>query len=591
MADFAEQSSLEITGVRPDFPILAQRPHGRPLVYFDNAASTQKPRAVIEAETKYYENDNANIHRAVHTLSQRATEEYEHAREVVREFINAREAAECIFTRGTTEALNLIASCVGRSRLRAGDEILLTQLEHHSNIVPWQLAAEAVNAKVVAAPINDAGEISINEFAKLLSPRTKVVSISWVSNALGTINPIEELIQLTRQRAPNALFVVDAAQWIAHGRTDVQQLDCDFLVFSGHKIYAPTGIGILYGKRKLLEEFPPYQGGGDMIETVSFEKTTYAPLPNKFEAGTPNIAGAIGLAAAIKYVQSIGLEQIAAYEHELLEYATHRAAEVPGLKLIGTAKNKSGVLGFLLDGISTLDIGVKLDEAGIAIRTGHHCCMPLMKRLGIEGSARASFAFYNTKQEIDQLVERLKWIVENHKKSAAKAQAVAAPAPAPNAIEAIQFAARSADSPSAAADAIAEDISLFDDAAGKNDFVIDLGNALPKPFEQLKQLSQRLPGCMSEVYVIGRAKPGAADVLEFAADANADIVRGLIAILQRLFSGQRAADVLAFDVEGFFRRIGLDSFITTQRRNGLGSMVGRLRQIAADIVSRNASSK
>jgi len=575
---------LDLNHTRADFPILAQTVHGKPLIYFDNAASTQKPRAVIEAQRHYYEHDNANIHRAVHTLSQRATHGYEQARETVRKFINARDAAECIFTRGTTDSINLIASCLGRSRLSTGDEVLLSELEHHSNIVPWQLAAQATGSKVIATPINNAGEILIDEFTKRLSLKTKAVSISWVSNALGSINPIAEMIRLTRRHAPNAVFVVDAAQWIAHGVTDVLLLDCDFLVFSGHKLYGPTGVGVLYGKRAVLDALPPYQGGGDMIETVSFEKTTYAALPNKFEAGTPNIAGVIGLAAAIDYVQSIGLADIAAYEHDLLQYATARINEVPTIRVIGTAASKAGVISFLLDGVAALDIGVKLDEAGIAVRTGHHCCMPLMKRLGVEGTVRASFAFYNTKQEVDALVEILKWIAKNHKPAAAAPPACAMASP--QMINAISFAPRSAESPKAAADALAEDIALFDDAAGRSQFVIDLGDRLPKSFGQLKAISQRLPGCMSEVYVIGRAKPGSTNVLEFAADANADIVRGLIAIMQRLFSGQRADDVRAFDVEAFFRRIGLDQFITTQRRNGLGSLVAKLRQLATDIATK-----
>lgn len=581
LSPVASQPPPAISAFRADFPILSQHLHGdKPLIYFDNGASTQKPRAVIDAERRYYEHDNANIHRAVHTLSQRATHAYEAARETVRKFINAREAAECIFTRGTTEALNLIASTVGRSRLHTSGEILLTEFEHHSNIVPWQLAADAVGARVIAAPITDAGELRLDQFASLLNPRTKIVSVSWVSNALGTINPVHEMIRLTRRYAPHAVFVIDAAQWIAHGRTDVQELDCDFLVFSGHKLYAPTGVGVLYGKREILDVLPPYQGGGDMIETVSFERTTYAPLPNKFEAGTPNIAGVVGLAAAIDYVKSIGLDRITAYEHELLAYATRRMSEVPGLRIVGTAKDKSGVISFLIGGFAPLDIGTKLDAQGIAVRTGHHCCMPLMARLGIGGTVRASFAFYNTKQEVDTLVNYLTWLAKNHKPTPA-------PAVSNGALGEVAFAPRVADSPAAAADQLAEDIALFDDPASKNQFVLDLGQSVPPSIDTLRRLSQRLAGCMAEVYVIGRARPGTADVLEFAADANADIVRGLIAIMQRLFSGQRAADVLGFDVEAFFRRIGLDQFITTQRRNGLGSLVGKLRQLAADIVASN----
>lgn len=585
MADLATHP-LDLAAVRADFPILAQRVHGHALVYLDNAATTQKPRHVIEAEARYYRDDNANIHRAVHTLSQRATEAYENARERVRRFINAADHREVIFTRGTTESLNLVAASYGRANLAAGDEILLTTLEHHSNIVPWQLVAQQAGAKVVAAPVNEAGEVPLDEFAARLSDRTRIVSVAWVSNALGTINPIEEMIALVRRRAPRAVFVVDAAQWVAHGRTDVRALGCDFLAFSSHKLFGPTGVGVLYGRRALLEAMPPYQGGGDMIETVSFDGTTYAPLPNKFEAGTPNIAGVVGLAAAIDYVESVGLDAIADHEHDLLAYATARVAEVPGLRVIGTAGRKSGVISFVIDGISALDLGMELDAQGIAVRTGHHCCMPLMTRFGLSGTARASFSLYNTRAEVDRFVEVLKWIVQNYKPQPAPSAAVPAAAAA---LDAIAFAPAVAGSPDAVADELALDFALFDDAAGKNEYLLDLANKLPHAFEQLKQLTARVPGCMSEVYLIARRVPGSPDRLEFAADANADIVRGLIALLQRLYGGQRAADVAAFDVEAFFRRIGLDQFITTQRRTGLAGMVVRLRQLAQEIAAGRAA--
>ena len=578
---------LNLAPVRADFPILAQQIHGHPLVYFDNAATTQKPRAVIEAELRYYECDNANIHRAVHALSQRATEAYEAGRERVRRFINAADHREVLFTRGTTESINLVAATYARANLAPGDEILLSGLEHHSNIVPWQLAAQQTGARVVVAPVNPAGEVPLEDFAARLSDRTRIVSVSWVSNALGTINPIEDMIALVRRRAPRAVFLVDAAQWVAHGRTDVRALDCDFLVFSAHKLFGPTGVGVLYGRRALLEAMPPYQGGGDMIETVRFDATTYAPLPNKFEAGTPNIAGVVGLAAAVDYVQSIGLDAIAEHEHDLLQHATAAMGEVPGLRVVGTAARKSAVISFVIDGISPLDIGIELDAEGIAVRTGHHCCMPLMAHFGLTGTARASFSLYNTRAEVDRFVEVLKWIVKSYRSQPAARPIAPGPpvADAAGAIDAIAFAPPAADSPQAAADALADDFALFDDPAGKNEYLLDLGAKLPRSFDQLKQLTQRVPGCMSEVYVIARPAPGKPGAIEFAADANADIVRGLIALLQRLYSGQRARDVLDFDIEGFFRRIGLDQFITTQRRTGLAGMIVRLRQAAEQVVA------
>jgi cysteine desulfurase/selenocysteine lyase len=569
-------SALDPSKLRADFPILAQAIHGHPLVYLDNAATTQKPRQVIEAERRYYEIDNANIHRAVHTLSQRATEAYEGARERVRRFVNAADHREIILTRGTTESINLVAGSFGRANLKPGDEILLTALEHHSNIVPWQLVAGPTGAKVVAAPITDAGEVILDDFKRLLSPRTRIVSTLWVSNALGTINPIEQMIALTRRHAPQAVFVVDAAQWVAHGPTDVRAIDCDFLAFSGHKLFGPTGVGVLYGKRALLDAMPPYQGGGDMIETVAFEKTTYAPLPNKFEAGTPNIAGVVGLAAAIEYVQSIGFDAIAAHEHDLLEYATARMGEVPGLRILGTAAHKSAVMSFVIDGISSLDAGIELDAKGIAVRTGHHCCMPLMNRLGVPGTARASFSLYNTREEVDRLVEVLKWIARTHKPSPP------APAtPAGSAPSTVEFPAATADSPDAAAAAVVADFEFLQDRNERTQYILDLGAALPQHFDLLKTLTPELPGCMSKVYLIGRRNPASPDRFEFIADSDAAIVRGEIALLQRVFSGQKSSDILAFDVEQFFHRLGLEHLLTVQRRSGLASMVAKIRQLAS----------
>jgi cysteine desulfurase / selenocysteine lyase len=565
--------------VRQDFPILSTLMRGKPLVYLDNAATTQKPRPVIDAEMHYYELQNANIHRGVYELSQVATDAYEAARKTVARFLNAADPACCIFTRGTTEAINLVASCYGRIALKAGDEVLISHLEHHSNIVPWQMACDAAGAKLRVIPINDAGELDMAAFEKLLSPRTKIVSVNHVSNSLGTINPVEKIISLAH--AAGAKVLIDGAQWVAHGRTDVQALDADFYAFSGHKLYGSTGIGVLYGKRELLEAMPPYQGGGDMIKTVRFEKTEYADLPNKYEAGTPNIAGAVGLAAAIDYVASLNLAAVAAHEHDLLTYATERIGTIAGVRVIGTAAKKASVLSFVVTDppVSSMDIGTRLDTEGVAVRTGHHCCMPVMERFGIDSTTRASFALYNTREDVDAFIVALRKIVDARTRRVAAAPAAGGPA--------LAWAEAAAKSPAAAADKLAEDFALFEDAAGKNELVLELGSKLPGTFELLKKLTPRVQGCMSEVYLIGRARPGTTDTFEFIADANADIVRGLIALLQKLYSGQRAADVLAFDIEGFFRRIGLDQFITSQRRNGLAGMIAKIRAMAGEIGKSN----
>ena len=401
---------FEVQKIRDDFPILQQRVHGKPLVYFDNAATTQKPQVVIDTLWRYYTADNANIHRGVHLLSQRATQDYEDSRVKVQRFINAALAREVIFVRGATEGINLVAQTYGRKHVQAGDEIILSAMEHHSNIVPWQMLCEEKGARLRVVPIDDDGDILLEEYEKLLGPRTKLVSVVHVSNALGTVNPIRQIIEMAHRQ--NVPVLVDGAQAVPHFRVDVRDLDCDFYVFSGHKVYGPTGIGIVYGKADLLEAMPPYQGGGDMISSVTFEKTTYNTLPYKFEAGTPHIAGAIGLGAAIDYLNGVGLDRIAAHEKELLAYATNAISGIPGLRIIGTAKEKAGVLSFVLDDIHPHDIGQVLDDQGIAIRAGHHCAMPVMKRLGVPATARVSMAFYNTKQEIDTLVGAIQKIRE-----------------------------------------------------------------------------------------------------------------------------------------------------------------------------------
>jgi len=386
---------------RTDFPILRERVNGKPLVYLDNAATTQKPQAVIDALSSYYAHDNANVHRGVHTLSQRATDIYETARVKIQRFINAASAEEIVFVRGATEAINLVAQSYARPRLKPGDEILVSAMEHHSNIVPWQLLGEQTGAVLKVVPINDAGELELDAFRRLLGPRTRLVAITHLSNALGSIVPIEAVIALAHDRGVPVL--IDGAQAISHLPVDVRALGCDFYAFSGHKIYGPTGIGVLYGRKELLDAMPPYQGGGDMISSVTFERTEYNDLPYKFEAGTPNIAGAIGLGAALDYVSAIGMRAIAAHEQDLLSYATEAVSGIPGLRIIGTARRKASILSFMLEGLHPHDVGTILDNEGVAIRAGHHCAMPVMQRYGIVGTARASFALYNTREEVDAL--------------------------------------------------------------------------------------------------------------------------------------------------------------------------------------------
>ncbi len=401
---------LDIIKIRTDFPILQQKIHGKPLAYFDNAATTQKPKAVIDAITKCYTELNSNIHRGVHYLSEQSTEAYESARQMVQQFINARYSQEIIFTSGTTGSINAVAFSFGERFVRSGDEIIISAMEHHANIVPWQMMCERKGAKLRIIPITETGELNFDEFLKLLNPKVKLVAITHVSNVLGTINPIEKIIEASHQA--NIPVLIDGAQSIQHIPIDVQKLDCDFFVFSGHKIYGPTGIGILYGKEKWLNEMPPYQGGGDMVSCVTFEKTTYNDLPLKFEAGTTNYIGAIGLAEAIKYITSLQLSEIANYENELLQYATRKLLSIDKIKIFGTAKNKGPVISFVLDQIHPYDTGMVLDKLGVAVRTGTHCAQPLMDILEVEGTVRASFAFYNTTEEIDRLFEGLIKVID-----------------------------------------------------------------------------------------------------------------------------------------------------------------------------------
>jgi cysteine desulfurase/selenocysteine lyase len=487
----------------------------------------------------------------------------------VQQFLNAAEPVEIIFTRGTTEGINLVASSWSRKFLKAGDEVLVSAMEHHSNIVPWQMACDSVGAKLRPIPMNDDGELLMEEFEKLLSPRTKMVAVNHVSNSLGTVNPVEEIIR--KAHAVGAKVLVDGAQWVAHFPTDVRKLDVDFYCFSGHKLFGPTGIGALYGKRELLDAMPPYMGGGDMIRSVRFEKTEYAELPNKFEAGTPDIAGAVGLGAAIGYVTSVGYARFAAHEEELLRYATGKLSNVPGLRIIGTARKKAGVISFVVENppMSALDLGTALDREGIAVRTGHHCCQPVMERFGITATTRASLAMYNTKEDVDALVAAMQKIV-----ASAKTQARSGSEP----VE-LKFPEPAGGSPAVVADELAEVFEFLGDRDARNQYILELGDKIAPMPTALKIEPNRVHGCMSVVHLSGTKRTDGK--VDFLADSDAHIVRGLIGILEKLFAGQKAKEILAFDIEGFFKRIGLAQFISVQRRTGLAGMVAKVRGLAA----------
>lgn len=402
--------AIDVAAVRRDFPILAREVHGKPLVYLDNAATSQKPRSVIDAMSRYYEESNANVHRGVHTLSVRATELYEGAREKTRAFVNAAEAAEIVFVRGTTEAVNLVASSFGQARVRSGDEVLISAMEHHSNIVPWQMLCQRTGATLRVVPMDRSGDLLLDDYRRLLNARTRIVAIPHVSNSLGTVNPIAEMIAMAHER--DIPVLIDGAQAVPHMRVDVRALNADFYAFSGHKMFGPTGAGVLYARRALLETLPPYQGGGDMIASVTFEKTTYNVLPHRFEAGTPDIAAAVGLGAAIDYIETLGFDAIEAYENELVAFAADQLAAVPGVTLIGTPKHRVGVVSFTIAGVHPHDAGMILDHEGVAIRAGHHCTQPVMDFFGVPATNRASFAFYNTRVEVDRLVTAIAKVKE-----------------------------------------------------------------------------------------------------------------------------------------------------------------------------------
>jgi cysteine desulfurase / selenocysteine lyase len=558
---------LDVHLLRQDFPLLARQVHGRPLAYLDNAATAQKPRAVLEALRRYYERDNANVHRGVHQLSERATALYEEARVKVQRFLNARSAQEIVFVRGATEGINLVAQTFGRQVVQAGDEVVVTWMEHHANIVPWQLLCHEKGARLRVVPITDTGELRLDAFARLLTPRTRLVALTHLSNVLGMITPVQALV--AQAHAAGIPVLVDGAQAAAHLQVDVQELDCDFYAFSGHKVYGPTGIGVLYGKAALLEQMPPYQGGGDMVRTVSFERTTYQPPPSRFEAGTPHIAGAVGLGAALDYLEQHDFLARFVHEQGLLAYATARLSELPRLRLLGTGPGKAGVLTFVVEDppLAPLDVAAALDLQGIAVRAGHHCCQPLMQRLGVPGTVRLSLALYNTREEVDRLADALQQLVGATTPAAPAAQNLSYPRPAAEGVE-------------KAADCLAETLEMLGTWPERYQYLIDLGRQLLPFPASARTEANRVRGCQSTVFLHLRVQPGTADVVEFLGDSDSDLVRGLVALLQQLLSGQRAAEVATFQLKDYLARIGLVSNLTLGRRNGLGGMIQRIQQFA-----------
>lgn len=574
----SEGELMGLARIRSLFPALGQRVNGHPLVYFDNAATTHKPRAVIEALVRFYETDNSNVHRGAHALSDRATAAYEGARETVRRFLNARRPEEIVFVRGATEAINLVAQSFGRRNVGPGDEVLITALEHHANLVPWQQLCVETGAHLRILPITDHGELSLEALEQLLSPRTRLVALAHVSNALGTVNPVRQVIQAARRHA--IPVVVDGAQAVPHLDFDVQELDCDFYAFSGHKVYGPMGIGVLYGKLSLLEEMPPWQCGGDMVHRVDYDQTTFNDPPYRFEAGTPNVAGAIGLAAALEFLDDVGRRRAAEHESHLLNLAVRRLDEISGVRVVGRPLHRAGVVSFVVDDppLSPLDVAVRLDSAGIAVRAGHHCCQPLMRRLGVSGTIRAAFAVYNTEDEVERFASAVRSIARSR-----SVTTVPAPPESPSDLE-IEFPGPAAASVEAAAGALLLELDRLDDWAERYEFLIDLGSKSPSLPESLKTDANRVRGCQSTVFLAARMAPGARDVVEFLAESDSALVRGLLAMLQQLFSGQPARDILDFDLPRFLARAGLESNLTMGRRNGLAEMVKRLRLIASSLV-------
>ncbi|UTW14341.1 SufS family cysteine desulfurase [Marinobacterium rhizophilum] len=552
---------LDIDRLRADFPILDERAHDQPLIYFDNAATTQKPRAVIEAQSQYYRHSNANVHRASHYLSSRATEAFEQARHNVARFIGAASPREIIWTRGATEAINLVAHSYGRSQLGSGDLILVSTLEHHANIVPWQLLAEQVGARIEAIPLLDDGSLDPIAYRQLLQQNPRLVALTHASNALGTLNPVAEMTRAAQ--GVGAKVLIDGAQSTPHLAIDVQALGCDFFVFSGHKVFGPTGIGALWARESLLEAMPPWQAGGEMIEHVSFASTRFAGLPFKFEAGTPNIAGVIGLNAAIGYLQQLDRQAIEAHEMQLLNRALALCSEIPGFRPVGQAAQRVSLMSFCIDGLHQQDIGLMLDQHGIAVRAGHHCAMPLMQRLGLPGTLRASFAFYNTLEEVERFAAVLGQIVREQTRRPPQHSAVSV-----------------ADTACAAAPDSADLLLRLEACRGwqaRYREIMLLGKNLPVMAQSLRTDANRLHGCESHVWLSVEYRDGR---LWLQMDADARVIRGLIALLLAAFNGKTATQILRFDLQGLFQRLALMQHLSPSRGNGLAAIVEAIYQQA-----------
>ena len=560
-------TAISDTRIRADFPTLRQEVYGHPLVYLDSAASSLKPQCVIDCLANYYTNEHSNVHRGVHYLSQRATERYEASRQRLAKFIGAPSERSIVFTRGTTEAINLVASTFGRKHIRRGDEILTTVMEHHSNLVPWQLLAQEREARLRVWDVLPDGTLDMDAFVDQMNDRTRLITLGHVSNSLGTLNPVEQIIKEAHTR--DIAVLIDGAQGLPHLPLNMEALNCDFYCASSHKAYGPTGIGFLYGRQAILEELPPWHGGGDMIEEVHRTSSTWADVPHKFEAGTPNIAGVIGMAAAIDYIDNIGIEYLRRKEKTLLQYAHSQVNTVPGLRIVGTSPEKVGVLSFLLEGKHPYDVGYALDQTGIAVRTGHHCTMPLMEHLGIPGTVRASLGAYNTKQDIDLLVTRLKEIVvgpRTHTGPTTTGAHTRTNGNPPNG-ETIQSRKT----------AILEDMELFDDANGRREYLIELGEDLPAMRASLKTEANRIHGCLAMVWLHSTVRNGR---IYFEADSDALITRGMIALLIRLMDGQLPRSILETDLIALINDVGLPSLITARRKNGLNHMVARIQREA-----------
>ena len=547
------------TQARDDFPALKQRIHGKPLVFLDSAASALKPQVVVDRLTRYYANEHSNIHRGAYLLSQQATEYFENARRYIAQYLNAAHTHEIIFTRGTTEAINLVADSYGRSHIGAGDEILVTGMEHHSNMVPWHMICQENGATLKVLPVDEHGGLEMEHLETLLTSRTKLVAVTHISNALGTIVPIQDLVAAAH--AYEVPVLVDGAQSAPHCKIDMQELGCDFFALSGHKVYGPTGIGVLYGRETLLDAMPPWQGGGDMIQTVTYDSYTHDQLPHKFEAGTPHIAGVIGLATALEYLETIGLENITAHESDLLEYAHQRLTDLGCVRLIGTAKPKAGVISFLVEDAHHYDVGKLLDEQGIAVRVGHHCAMPLMLRLNIPGTVRASLGLYNTREDIDHLAEGIRHAREKICGITSRAYH------APSSNGSFQDRER----------AILEDFALFDSADEKREYLMELGDNLPPYLEDYRTEEHRIHGCQSMVW-LHTDRDG--NSLHFMADSDALITKGMIALIVHLVDGMTPQDICDLDLDSTIARIGLPSLLTARRKNGLASMAARIKHDA-----------